>query len=311
MREEAEVLLPTEKEPRLIFFAGKGGVGKTSLSSITAVHLARQGYKTLLLTTDPASHLEDVFEQEVGGEITAVEGVEDLDIVKIDPKEVAEEYKNKVLAEAEEKEYSEEMMMGLKEELESPCTEEMASFDKFIDYTEKDKYEVIVFDTAPTGHTLRLLELPMNWNQQLEFKMANSKENRADLASQERFTRVIDKLQDKGQTTFAFTVYPENTPILEAHRAVKELETVDVYTQLVVANKILPEEYCTTPYFKKRKKMQNKHLKEMENKFDAPIIEMPLFAEEIKGLDILIEAGEKIFKSDMRQGGCAPNSGCC
>ncbi|MCK8816429.1 ArsA family ATPase [Natroniella sulfidigena] len=295
MKEEAKVLLPTDKEPRLIFFAGKGGVGKTSLSAVTAVYLARQGYQTLLLTTDPASHLEDVFQQDVQGKVTTVEGVEDLDIVKIDPKEAAQEYKERVLTEAKEKDYSEEMMMGLQEELDSPCTEEMASFDKFVDYTEADQYQVIVFDTAPTGHTLRLLELPMSWNQQLEFKMATNS-NQADLKSQQRFERVIDKLQDKEQTTFTFVVYPENTPILEADRAVKELQTVDVETQLVIANQILPAEYCTTPYFKKRKKMQDEHLEVMKEKFTAPIIKMPLFAEEIKGLDVLIEAGERIYK---------------
>ncbi|SJZ89907.1 ArsA family ATPase [Selenihalanaerobacter shriftii] len=295
MKEAAKVLLPQEKEPRLIFFAGKGGVGKTSLSSVTAVYLAREDYKTLLLTTDPASHLEDVFEQEVKGEVTKVDGVDNLDIVKIDPKEVAEEYKENVLADAQEKNYSEEMLMGLKEELDSPCTEEMASFNKFIDYTEADEYEVIVFDTAPTGHTLRLLELPMNWEQQLEFKTSINTNTQADLESQKRFKRVIDKLQDKEQTTFAFVVYPETTPILEAHRAVEELETVDVETQLVIANQILPKEYCTTPYFKKRSKMQDEQLEVMEEKFSAPIIKMPLLAEEIQGLETLLEAGKELY----------------
>ncbi|PRX27169.1 arsenite efflux ATP-binding protein ArsA [Orenia metallireducens] len=296
MRDDAQVLLPTAKEPRLIFFAGKGGVGKTSISSVTAVYLARLGYKTLLLTTDPASHLEDVFEQEVSGEVTKVAGVDNLDIVKIDPKAVAGEYKEKVLADAKAKDYSEEVLMGLKEELDSPCTEEMASFDKFVDYTEEDDYQIIVFDTAPTGHTLRLLELPMNWEQQLEFKTSINTSTQADLESQQKFKRVIARLEDKEQTTFSFVVYPENTPILEAHRAVEELETVNVKTQLVVANQILPTEYCTTPYFKKRRKMQEEHLANMEKKFNAPIIQMPLFAEEIQGLDTLIEAGKALYE---------------
>ncbi|MCC3145856.1 ArsA family ATPase [Halanaerobium sp. Z-7514] len=299
MISDAKILEAVDTEAKLIFFAGKGGVGKTSISSITAVHLAEKGYKTLLLTTDPASHLEDVFEQDVSGEITSVKGVDNLDIVKIDPKEVAEEYKNKVLNEAREKNYTDEMLMGLKEELESPCTEEMASFDKFIDYTEKDYYQQIVFDTAPTGHTLRLLELPLNWNQQLEFKMANNRENKADLESQKRFKKVIDKLQNKNQTIFAFTLYPENTPILEASRAVEELKTVDIETQLIIANKILPAEFCTTPYFKKRKEMQDKHLEEMKDIFSAPIIKMPLLAEEIKGIELLKEAGKKLFEEKI------------
>ncbi|MGM0471578.1 MAG: ArsA family ATPase [Bacillota bacterium] len=200
------------------------------------------------------------------------------------------------MADAKKKDYSEKMLLGLKEELDSPCTEEMASFNKFIDYTEADEYEVIVFDTAPTGHTLRLLELPMNREQQLEFKASIDTNTQADLESQQRFQKVISKLQDPQQTTFSFVVYPETTPILEAHRVVEELKTVDVETQLVIANQILPKEYCTTPYFEKRSAKQDEQLEVMADKFEAPIIKMPLLAEEIKGLDTLITAGEKLYE---------------
>jgi arsenite-transporting ATPase len=284
-----------DKQTEFIFFSGKGGVGKTSMASTTAVHYAEKGLDTIIVTTDPAANLSDVFEQEIGHQVTAIAGIENLFAMEIDSKKATEEYKEQALAPMKDV-FNDEMLEVVEEQLNSPCTEEMASFDKFVDYTEKDDYQIIVFDTAPTGHTLRLLELPMNWEQQLEFKTSIDTSSQADLESQKKFQRVIDKLQDKSQTTFAFVVHPENTPILEAERAVEELETVDVSTQLVIANQILPAEFCTTPYFKKRKKMQNQHLESMEDKFSAPVLKMPLFAEKIKGLDILIEAGKELYQ---------------
>ncbi|AOT69234.1 ArsA family ATPase [Geosporobacter ferrireducens] len=296
MKSQTKVILPENKKPKLIFFAGKGGVGKTSMSCVTALYLAEKGFKTLLLTTDPASHIGEVFEQPIGDKIQPIAGVENLYGLKIDPKQAAEEYKERIFTEAAKNNYSEEMMMGLREELDSPCTEEMAAFDRFTDYADNEEFDAIIFDTAPTGHTLRLLELPLSWNKQIELKTAMNTVNEGDLKAQERFKRVISKMRDKEQTTFAFVVYPENTPIQEAYRAVEELKGAEIYTQLVIANQVLPEEYCTTAYFQKRKEMQDKHLKVIHEKFDCEILQMPLFAEEIKGIDTIREAANALYK---------------
>lgn len=296
MKSQAKVILPENKKPKLIFFAGKGGVGKTSMSCVTALYLAEKGFKTLLLTTDPASHIGEVFEQPIGDKIQPIAGLENLYGLKIDPKQAAEEYKEKIFNEAAKNNYSEEMMMGLREELDSPCTEEMAAFDRFTDYADNEEFDTIIFDTAPTGHTLRLLELPLSWNKQIELKTAMNTVSEGDLKAQERFKRVISKMRDQEQTTFAFVVYPENTPIQEAYRAVEELKGAEIYTQLVVANQVLPQEYCTTEYFKKRKEMQDKHLKVIHEKFDCEILQMPLFAEEIKGIDTIREAANALYE---------------
>ncbi|MTI56916.1 MAG: ArsA family ATPase [Geosporobacter ferrireducens] len=266
------------------------------MSCVTALYLAEKGFKTLLLTTDPASHIGEVFEQPIGDKIQPIAGVENLYGLKIDPKQAAEEYKERIFTEAAKNNYSEEMMMGLREELDSPCTEEMAAFDRFTDYADNEEFDAIIFDTAPTGHTLRLLELPLSWNKQIELKTAMNTVNEGDLKAQERFKRVISKMRDKEQTTFAFVVYPENTPIQEAYRAVEELKGAEIYTQLVIANQVLPEEYCTTAYFQKRKEMQDKHLKVIHEKFDCEILQMPLFAEEIKGIDTIREAANALYK---------------
>lgn len=295
MKLQTKTILPKGEKPKLIFFAGKGGVGKTSMSCVTAVYLAQQGFKTLLLTTDPASHLGDVFEQPVTEHVVDIKGIENLFALKIDPKKAAEAYKEKIIKDAEANQYSQEMMVALHEELDSPCTEEMAAFDRFVDYADEGEYDVIIFDTAPTGHTLRLLELPMSWEKQIELKSAMNTVNEGDLKAQERFNRVIKRMRDKDQTTFSFVLYPENTPIQEAYRAVEELKRAEINTQLVIANLVLPQEVCTTEYFKKRRAMQEKHLQVIYDKFDCDVLEMPLFSEEIKGLETLKKAADILY----------------
>ncbi|MGQ9684484.1 MAG: TRC40/GET3/ArsA family transport-energizing ATPase [Anaerolineae bacterium] len=289
-------LVPANGHGRTLFFAGKGGVGKTALSCVTAVWLARHGYRTLLLTTDPATHIGDVLEQPVGDDVSPVAGVDDLWAVQIDPKAAAEAYKARILEEARQQGRPPESLRAMAEELESPCTEEMAAFDRFIDYASLDRYDVLVFDTAPTGHTLRLLELPVDWSQQLEVKLYASPElSQADAAAKARFGQVIDRMRDPERSTFAFVMYPESTPIVEAWRAVEELRTVGIEPGLVVANQVLPPEQCTTEYFCRRSLMQARYLGEMAQRFRMPILATPLLPHEVKGLDVLAELGERIY----------------
>lgn len=281
---------------RTIFFAGKGGVGKTSASCITAVWLARRGYRTLLLTTDPAAHLGDVLEVPVGDQPTPVPNAPNLWAAKIDPKAAAEDYKARILEDARQRGRSAQALAVMAEELDSPCTEEMAAFDRFIDFASRDDWEVIVFDTAPTGHTLRLLELPIDWSRQLDVKVFASVDSAAaDEVAKQRFGRVIEMMRDPDRSTFAFVMYPESTPILEAYRAAEELRGVGIETGLVVANFILLPEQCTTPFTRARRAMQEKYLAEIAGRFPVPILQVPLLPHEVKGLDVLIALGERTY----------------
>ena len=128
----------------------KGGVGKTSMACTAAVYHADNGKKTLLVTTDPASNLADVFEQPIGHHVTPITGVPNLWAMEIDPDEATREYKERSLAPMREL-FDDEMLKVVEEQLSGPCTEEMAAFDKFTDFMEDDNWDVIVFDTAPTG----------------------------------------------------------------------------------------------------------------------------------------------------------------
>ncbi|MEX2162248.1 MAG: TRC40/GET3/ArsA family transport-energizing ATPase [Anaerolineales bacterium] len=281
---------------RTVFFAGKGGVGKTVASCVSAVWLARQGFKTLLLTTDPAAHLGDVLDTPVDDEVAAVNGQPNLWAVNIDPKAASETYKARILDDARQRRRSEAAIKVIEEELNSPCTEEMAAFDKFIEYASQEDWQAVVFDTAPTGHTLRLLELPVDWSKQIDVKVfASVDTSAADDVAKQRFGKVIEMMSDPEQSTFAFVMYPEATPILEAWRAAQELGTVGVQPGLVVANMVIPPEQATTPFAGARRAMQEKYLAEIHGRFGVPLVQIPLLPQEVKGLGMLAELGEQIY----------------
>lgn len=295
---DVRALVQPNGHRRTVFFAGKGGVGKTVASCITAVWLAGQGYKTLLLTTDPAAHLGDVLGVPVGDEPAPVAGAKNLWAANIDAKAAAETYKARILNDARARGRPESAIQVMEEELDSPCTEEMAAFDKFIEYASQEGWQAVVFDTAPTGHTLRLLMLPVDWSKQLDVKVFASVETTAaDDVAKLRFGKVIDMMRDTDQSTFAFVMYPEATPILEAWRAAKDLGTVGIRPSLVVANMVIPPDQATTSFTLVRRRMQEKYLIEISERFQVPVTQIPLLPQEIKGLKLLAELGEQIYQT--------------
>jgi len=280
-------------ETKAIFFTGKGGVGKTTISCIAALYLSRQGFKTLLVTTDPAAHIGQVLDVKVGSQPAEI--ARDLYAVMIDQEEAFKQYKEKILNEAKGK-YSDDMLAAMEEELNSPCTEEMAAFDKFAQFIESRDYDVIVFDTAPTGHTLRLLDLPFDYAKQVEMMISTGADTDAKEVAQRRFKEMIRMLRDKSHTVFSLVLYPESTPITESYRAMLDLKKAGIETQVVVANMILPEEVCVNDFFKNRRKMQMKYLKEIKERFNLPVLQFPLMEAELKGLQRLGVAVQEILK---------------
>lgn len=295
-----ELIYPKKNKRKNIFFSGKGGVGKTSMACITAIQTAKKGFKTLLMTTDPAAHIGNVLDKPVSDEVTKVDGVNNLYAVKIDQKKATEDYKNSILEEAKGK-FGEDTIKAMEEELNSPCTEEMAAFQQFIQYASDDEFNVIVFDTAPTGHTLRLLELPMDWSKQIQLKAGISTGiSDADKLQKERFDKVMDMMKNEDETTFSFVMYPEKTPMIEAYRASKELEEFGIKTQLVSINLIIPEEQAQSPFFRKRRDMQLEYIEEIKEKFEnANILTVPMFDKEIKGINMLEQISEIVFEEEI------------
>ncbi len=277
---------------KALFFTGKGGVGKTTVSCVVAVHIAEQGCKTLIVTTDPAAHLGEVFGVRVGSEPVRI--MDNLLAVMIDQEQAFREYKERILADARGK-YSEDMVGAMEEELNSPCTEEMAAFDKFVRFIEGSAYDVVVFDTAPTGHTLRLLDLPFDYAKQVEMMVTTDESAGVKRESQNRFREIISLLRDRDRAVFSFVLYPESTPIMESYRAMVDLRDAGIETQLVVANMVLPEEVCGNDFFQNRRAMQMKYLREIGERFNLPVLRFPMMQEEIRGIERLRQAVKAAF----------------
>jgi arsenite-transporting ATPase len=279
-----DALFLPDNQTKALFFTGKGGVGKTTVSCIAALYTAQKGFKTLLVTTDPAAHIGEVLDVKIGSKPEKI--TDNLFAVMVNQQEAFQEYKEKVLNEARGK-YSEDMLAAMQEELNSPCTEEMAAFDKFIQYIEGRDYEVVVFDTAPTGHTLRLLDLPFDYAKQVEMMVSSAESSEAKETAQSRFADIIEILRDKERAVFSLVLYPESTPIMESYRAMLDLKDAGIETQLVVANLILPEEVCTNDFFKNRRAMQIRYLTEINDRFNLQVLQLPMMQEEMRGLKAL------------------------
>ncbi len=215
---------------------------------------------------------------------------------KIDPKTTAEAYKARILNDARERGRPPEAIKMMAEELESPCTEEIAAFDRFIDFATQGGWDSIVFDTAPTGHTLRLLELPLDWSKQIDVKVFASVDGGvADDVAKRHFADVIAMMRDPERCTFAFVMYPEATPLVEAQRASEELRGLGIPTGLVVANLVIPPEQATTPFIRARRAMQEQYLAEIAGRFGVPVLQIPLLPREVQGLAMLAELGDQVY----------------
>src|SRR5512139_1575166 len=282
-----------------IFFSGKGGVGKTTMATATSIHHAGQGKKTLIVTTDPASNLADVFEQEIGHKIMPISGVPNLWAMEIDPDAATKEYKERIIGPFRDV-MPEDVIASLEENLSGPCTTEMASFDRFIDFMEGDEYDVIVFDTAPTGHTIRLLELPVDWSKHIEESAKGSGQTclgpvQSIQDSKEKYDRATALLKDPVRTTFIFVMRPEALSLYETLRASKELETIGVKSGEIIINGILPEEVCDISFFKKKYYTQQNIIRQTEKTIAQPKRHMFLRDNEVKGISALKGVSNELF----------------
>jgi arsenite-transporting ATPase len=232
---------------RYLFFTGKGGVGKTSLSCATAVTLADQGKKTLLVSTDPASNLGQVLVTEIGSRPTPVPGANGLWALNIDPRRSAAEYRERVVGPYRGV-LPDAAVAEIEEQLSGACTVEIAAFDEFSRLMTDDsvfsQYDHVVFDTAPTGHTLRLLNLPSAWKGYLESSSGNASclGPMSGLKGQrQQFEDTLKTLTDDKTTRLVLVARPDRHSIAEAARTSKELADLGVKNQWFVINGILGE----------------------------------------------------------------------
>ena len=234
--------------PKFIFFTGKGGVGKTSLACATAVGFADNGEKVLLVSTDPASNIGQLLETGIGSRITAIDTVPRLEALEIDPEQAASAYRERIIAPLRGVRSAEEIKQ-VEEQLSGACTTEVAAFDEFTrlltDSELIERYDHVIFDTAPTGHTIRLLQLPGAWSGFLEEGKGDASclGPLAGLEQQrERYAAAVDRLADRATTTLVLVARPQHSALAEAARTSRELAALGIENQQLAINGLMPEE---------------------------------------------------------------------
>ncbi len=230
---------------KYLFFTGKGGVGKTSTACAVAVNLADSGKKVLLISTDPASNLQDVFNTEIDGKGVPIVGAPNLMVANLNPEEAAREYRESVVGPYRGK-LPESVIANMEEQLSGSCTVEIAAFDQFsnfiTDKTTELEYDHIIFDTAPTGHTLRMLQLPSAWSNFISESThgASCLGQLSGLEGKKNiYKEAVLNLSDHHKTTLILVSRPEETPLLEAERSSLELSDLGIRNQLLIINGVL------------------------------------------------------------------------
>lgn len=302
-------------------FGGKGGVGKTSMAAATSLRFAqeyahrRANEKILIFTTDPAPSLADSFGQKIGSEPTAIESTKNLFAMEIDAKKVFEEFK---------KEYGNDVLDILQQgtyladeeteeifSLDIPGLDEVMGLKKITDFMESNEYGIYIVDTAPTGHTLRLLSLPellddwikflasLRWKYHAmvrQFAREERVEN-ADkflLEMKKTVKKVRELLQNEQRTEFIVVTIAESMGIRETEDLIQKLEEFRIPSRHIIINNIFPKEGCD--FVKARRKLQGKYIHEIKEKFAGHrVTEIALQPNEIQGSEGLRNLGKQLF----------------
>ncbi len=295
-------------------FGGKGGVGKTSMAAASALALAKNK-KVLIFTTDPAPSLADSFGQKIGSEPTAIQGAKNLFAMEIDAKKVLKEFKE---------EYGEDILDILQQgtylaneeteeifNLDIPGLDEVMGLKKITDFMDSQEYGLYIVDTAPTGHTLRLLALPELLDDWIKFLASLRWKYHAmvrQFAREERVTKadqfllemkktvkkVRELLQDEKRTEFVVVTIAESMGVRETEDLINTLEEFHIPSRHIIINNIFPQE--ASDFAKIKRKNQEKYINEIKKKFgNHAITEVLLQADEIQGLKSLESLGKQLF----------------
>ena len=307
---------------RVLFFGGKGGVGKTTCATAFAMLAARRGRRTLLVSTDPAHSTADILETRIGPDVGPLG--ENLWAVQVDPEREADRYIEQV-----RKQLFGAVKPHLKVEVErqiemarvSPGAEEAALFDRIADLVQEARrtYDLLVFDTAPTGHTLRLLTLPelmqawvegmlhrrqqvnqmsAMWRQMTVGRGADDVEDPVEaalLARRRKFYQMRQVLLDRGASAFVFVLNAERLPIVETDRALNLLSRHGVPIGGLIVNRVLPEAAADHPFLRARKEQEARYLAEIDDRFAAYLrLRLPLLPHDVVGQEGLRQVADAL-----------------
>ena len=246
-RPSLNIMLFLEQPPRFLFFTGKGGVGKTSIACATAIQLADEGLRVLLVSTDPASNVGQVFSVTIGNQITALTAVKRLFALEIDPQAAAQLYRERIVGPVRGL-LPETVVNSIEEQLSGACTTEIAAFDEFTslltDTALYADYDHIIFDTAPTGHTIRLLQLPGAWSSFIEKGKGDASclGPLAGLAKQRaQYKDAVEALADPSRTRLILVSRAQNATLQEVARTYQELAAIGISQHFLVINGLFPQ----------------------------------------------------------------------
>lgn len=300
-------IMKPQGKTKYLFFGGKGGVGKTSMSTATAVWFADHGYKTTIVSTDPTVSLSAMFNQEIGGAArTPIKHIPNLCGLNINPADAKGVFQNRL-----------NDTLGVmsntlgSDVVSTPCMEEMATFDQFVSFLEKPDGDVVVFDTAPTGKTLRELAMPFDWagflqkqiqegNKLAEF-LPNSTDSMEEIErDKKRYDDAMAVLCNKETTAFNLVLLPERLPIEETQSAIMGLGKLGIPVQsLIINQRILPEVIEGNRFLQARAALQGSYLKEIDSRFSGiATAELPLFDHDVSDPESLRLIGRLLYGED-------------
>ncbi len=304
MNQRLNQLISPNGTTKYLFFGGKGGVGKTTVATATAVWFADHGFKTAIVSTDPTVSLSAIFGQEIGGNARVpIKHISNLCGLNINPKDAKGVYQRRL-----NNMTSQFADTFGKDMTSTPCMEEMATFDQFVTFLDEPDSDVIVFDTAPTGKTLRELAMPFDWAGFVQKQIKEGKElagllnmDSESLANLEqdkrRYDRALEVLRSRNTTVFTIVLLPERLPIEETHSAITGLNLLGIPVQSLVINQcILPEVIEGNRFLEARADLQARYLSEIEKRFhDRLRVQLPLLDHDVSDVTALREVGELLY----------------
>ena len=301
---------------KLILFGGKGGVGKTTCASSAGLYLAKEGFKTLVISTDPAHSLSDSLGQKIGDQIKSVEGVKNLSVLEVNAQKALSQFKVKY--EAQIKKIFDTSTYLDQEDIDSifalpiPGIDEVMGFKTIVDLIEEAKFDKYIVDTAPTGHALRLLTLPelldewikvlakMRWKYRYMVESFSGKYNPDDgddfLVEMKKTVKKIEGLlKDQNKCEFIAVTIPEDMAILETERLINNLNKYGIKVRQLAVNNVLELRDCE--FCRERSKAQEEYVKQIRRKFsNLKTTIIPLQPREVKGIEALDKFTKRLFQ---------------
>ena len=301
---------------KLILFGGKGGVGKTTCASSAGLYLAKEGFKTLVISTDPAHSLSDSLGQKIGDQIKGVEGVKNLSVLEVNAQKALSQFKVKY--EAQIKKIFDTSTYLDQEDIDSifalpiPGIDEVMGFKTIVDLIEEAKFDKYIVDTAPTGHALRLLTLPelldewikvlakMRWKYRYMVESFSGKYNPDEgddfLVEMKKTVKKIEGLlKDQSKCEFIAVTIPEDMAILETERLINNLNKYGIKVRQLAVNNVLELRDCE--FCRERSKAQEEYVKQIRRKFsNLKTTIIPLQPREVKGIEALDKFTKRLFQ---------------